>query len=91
MKWRQGLREATGYEREKLLRIEKYCAGVHLQEVVGALCDASPIGIIDCSDVSASASISRWGRYRGKVYAEFRASSSVPGGAATYRFCFNNL
>jgi hypothetical protein len=91
LRWRQGLREATGYERMVLLKLERYAENIHLQEVVRGLCDASPIGIIDCAGLSARASIRRWGRYRGKVYVEFRVRASVPGACATYRFRCDNV
>jgi hypothetical protein len=89
--WRQGLGSATAYERSVLLELETYTERLHLQEVTRSLCAASDLGIVECSDLVASARISKWGRRRGRIYAIIRASANRPGACASYRFRFNNL
>lgn len=89
--WRKGLREASAYERETLLRLERYVESLHLQEVARGLCDADPLGIVDCSNLRASASIRRWTRRRGKVFVEFSVRCTHPGAHGTYKYCFNRL
>lgn len=91
MKWRQGLTEASTFERVKLLELERKTRHLHIQEVAGLLCALSDSGIADCSALDGTASIQRWARKRGTIYVEIRAVSKHPTVTNTYRWRFSNL
>ena len=89
MKWRASLRAARSVERTALEYVRAKAERLHLEEVCGALCAAAPLGLADCAHVRAFARVSRWGRKQGKLYAEIRCTSNVPGGDATLRWSFD--
>lgn len=91
MKWRRGLREATCYERMKILEVESYTRRLHLQALAGDRCARSDIGIADCTNLDATVSISRWCRLRGSVWVECSAKPGLSGPSQLYRWRFHNL
>jgi hypothetical protein len=89
--WRTALNGASSYERMVICRLERYAQNLHLQEAVRALCHDSPIGLCDCSELQARASLRRWGRIQGRTFVEFSLSTTGPIPNSTARYCFNRL
>jgi hypothetical protein len=89
--WHTRLNKATCYERMKILEAQSYTQRLHLEEAVRALCDASPLGIADCANLSCTVRLRRWSRIRGWVCAEFSVSLSSSGTKQLRRWRFRNV
>ena len=88
MRWRTTTQAANGVERNALEEVRKQAERLFLEEVCGALCAASPLGLAECAHVRTFARIGRWGRHNRRLCVEIHCTSNVPGGSRTFRWRF---
>jgi hypothetical protein len=89
--WRTRLNGATCYERMKILEVEKHAQLHHLQAVAGYLCSLAPLGLADCSNLTATCRVSRWCRSKRSILLICQCTSRHPATKQTYKWRCNNL
>lgn len=89
--WHTRLDKASGYERMKILEVEKHAHQHHLQKVAGYLCSLAPLGLAECRSLTATCRIRRWCRSKGTLLVICQCKSRNPATSQTYKWRVGKL